>query len=472
MNDIAPRLFRIIDGAWRNRYTIIVPILVFPVLGLVVGFTSPKHYKAHTSMLIQETAKMNPFLEDFAVSAMLKERVEGLKTLLHSRHILNEVASDLGLIEKNSSDLEKDRVIAELSSNLSMQIAGKDLIRIDYRSNRKEHIQETLAAISRHFVEQLLAPERSSIKDSSSFLKQHLDKRRKELDKAEESLFSFRSENAETLPELHSSNIDRLNELKQTLAERKAELAGAVKNVGGLKQLLSRTNPVIGKLEEQIVLNRSELALLRARYTEKHSKIQAIQRTLRRLEAERNIAIESTQSIVDTNQLWDIASSQSTVKNGKSSLLISQLENLQIAKQKADGLTQEISRLEEMVQKLEQRVRSFGEKENQLIRLKRDLNVKRGLYEELLERYEMAQVTGSLGQFEQSKRVKIIDRPFTPSAPANPHIILFILAGLIGGIFLGTGLAIARELTDTTIRYKKTFEELSGLPVITRIPVC
>ncbi len=460
------------DAAWRNRYTIIFPIIVLPLIGLFIGLTNPKHYKAHTSMLIQETAKMNPFLEDFAVSAMLKERVEALKTLLHSRHILNQVAIDLALVNDDSDDAKKDLIIAKLSSNLSMQVAGKDLIRIDYKSNHREGMKETLAAISHYFVEQLLAPERSSIRDSSSFLKQHLDKRRADLDSAEDALFKFRSENAETLPELHSSNIDRLNELKQTLAERKAERAGAVRNFDELKQLLSKTNPVIGKIEEEIVKNRSSLALLKSRYTEKHSKIQAILRALRRLEVEKSAAIESTESIVSADQLWDIASSQTSNADGKQSLLMSQMENLQIAKQKADGLEQEIIRLEQLVGQLEKRVQGFGEKESRLVRLKRDLNVKRELYEELLERFEMAQVTGSLGKFEQSKRVKIIDRPFNPSAPANPHVALFVIAGLIGGIFLGIGFAVLKEITDTTIRYKKTFESIANLPVITRIPAC
>ena len=74
MTGLASRFLVIFESAWRRRYAIIVPALLLPVLGGIVGHMAPKKYAAHTSMLIQETAKMNPFLEDLAISAMLKER--------------------------------------------------------------------------------------------------------------------------------------------------------------------------------------------------------------------------------------------------------------------------------------------------------------------------------------------------------------------------------------------------------------
>ncbi len=63
-------------------------------------------------------------------------------------------------------------------------------------------------------------------------------------------------------------------------------------------------------------------------------------------------------------------------------------------------------------------------------RLQRNVNIKRQLYDELTERYEMKlQLTGALGVFEENKRVKIIDLPFTPSIKSNMPSFIFILAG-------------------------------------------
>ncbi len=472
MTSLSHRIYYMLEGAWRRRYLIVIPILVLPILGLVSGMLSVKKYKSHTTMLIQETAKMNPFLEDLAVSAMIKERMAALDTLLHSRFILKGVAQSQGLVTDKSKPEEQDEIIERLSGSLSMNMPGKDLIRIEYKSSSPDGMKEMLEAITKHFVQQLLAPERSSMQDSAYFLKQNLILRQKELEEAESALAKFRSEHAAELPELHTSTVTRLVQLKQRLAERTASLAGARKSLGGIGQQLSKTNPVLGRIEEQVVLIRGELALLLARYTEKHSKVKAALRNLRRLEKERLKVIEETEaSAMNPDQLWAIASNAAMGEDQHSQpLLVSQLENLQKARGQVDALSEEVASLRTSIDDLEKQISQLGKQEQQLSKLHRNLKVKRKLYENLLERHEMARLTGSLGIFEQEKRIKLIDRPFTPSGPTNLPTALFIIAGLFGGIFLGVGLAVIAEMTDSSIRRRDQLEALAGAPVITRLP--
>jgi len=470
MISLTYRFYYLLDSAWRRRYTIALPILLLPFIGLLVGVTSPKQYAAHTSMLIQETAKMNPFLEDLAVSSMLKERMDALQTLLHSRHILGTVAQQRGLVDEQTPPAQYDEVIARLSFGLSVQMAGKDLIRIDYRANNPEGMQQTLEIVSNQFIEQLLAPERSSMKDSSNFLAEHLESRRLELEQAESKLAIFKDKHADNLPELHLSNLSRLAQLRQRLSEREAELAGASRSLGGLDQQLSKTNPVVGRIEEQIIRLRGELALLRARYTDSHSEVRGALRNLRRLEEERRSVLSTTEQRINTEQLWDIASSSRINGDDSQPLLISQLQNLQTARSQVDALQEETRSLTEMIRQLAQQTADFGTHEQQLATLERGMNVKRELYENLQQRYEMARVTSSLGLFEQEKRVKIIDQPFTPNTPTNLPLLMFVIAGLFAGCALGSGLAVMLELGDSTIRRRDQLETLTGVPVLSRIP--
>lgn len=471
MSNINNRIFHIIGGAWRRRYVILIPVFIMPVLGLLVGSMSSKQFSSHTSMLIQETAKMNPFLEDLAVSAMLKERIDALKTLLHSRHILGLVALERELLDEESSPEKHDEVIEKLSDSLSLQMSGKDLIRIDYNSDSPDDMKENLEAISKHFVEQLLAPERSSMADTSNFLSQHLEHRQQELTKSEVALAEFKNKHSAELPELHLTNIARLAKLKQRLAEREAEFSGASKKLGSIDQQLSKTNPVLGRIEEKIVTIQGELALLKARYTNKHSRIQGALRNLKRLQEERLIIISERKPNTDIDQLWVIANSTSiTSDNAVQPLLISQLENLQLVRSEVDGLQEEISSLKKMTNELEEQTSRYGENETEYSKLERDIQVKRDLYDDLLIRHEKAHITRSLGIFEQDKRIKIIDQPFTPTAPDNIQTYLFVIAGVIGGLLIGCGVATILELSDTTLRRRDHLEAIAGVLVISRIP--
>jgi polysaccharide chain length determinant protein (PEP-CTERM system associated) len=448
-------------------------MLILPIVGLLVANMNAKYYTAHTSLLIQETANMNPFLQDFAVSAMLKERVATIKTLLHSRHILAKVAEQQGLIDANTDSDQRDRVVNRLSSALKVTMPGKDLIRIDYKSDRADNMKQTLENVSEHFIEQLLAPERSSMKGSTKFLQQQLEQRRADLETAEQNLADFKDRYVTDLPELHSINITRFTQLKQQLAEKQAAMAGASRSLGGLDAQLSKTNPVVGRLEEQIIRLNGDLALLRARYTDRHSKIQAILRKLRSLEAERQNNLANNSQSLDTNKLWQIANNVNNADGEpkQQPLLISQLESLQTSRNNVQGLEEEIKSLQVMIAELENNLSGYGNLERTLIKLERDLDVKRELYDELLKRYEMARITGSLSLFEQSKRVKVIDKPYTPMSPSNFPALIFVLAGLVGGAFLGVGLVIILEFLDTSVRYRSQLENITGTAVFGRIPV-
>ena len=123
-----------------------------------------------------------------------------------------------------------------------------------------------------------------------------------------------------------------------------------------------------------------------------------------------------------------------------------------------------------MIHTFEKQAASFGADERQSSKLERDLTRKQQLYEDLLNRYEMAKMTRALGHFEQKKRVKIIDLPYTPAAPSNYPLALYLLSGLVAGLLLGNGLAVLFAATDNRIFRRDQLERLSSVPVICRIP--
>lgn len=488
-------IYLILLGAWRQRYMILVPVLLLPLIGAIVATTRGKIYDTHTTILIQETSKLNPFLEDLAVSTNLKERMAALDTLVHSRHVLFSVAEELALINAESSEAEKDRAIQRLSAGIGVNQRGKDLVQISYRANNPDDMKQILQVVSKHFVEQLLAPERSSIEKSEEFIKSQIALQKEALLASESALSNFKQRHATDLPAFHGGNVKRLRELRQLLAEKRIELAGASAALGSMDQQLSSTNPVVGALEKRIVALTGELALLRSRYTDQHSRVLYVQRQLTHLREKRNYLIEKTASLtpVQIERLWQLAMSTSlpaaddysgdggddmAAAGGRavadssqiSTLLVSQLQDIQKSKTREKRLLQEITSLEAQIKTMDRQVKSFAGVERELTDLQRELETRQTLYNEFLKRYEMAKVTGSLGKFEEKNRIKIIDKPFTPSRPSNIPALVFVIAGLLGGIALGIGLAVICELLDSSLRRSEQLQLLTQAPVLARIP--
>ncbi len=465
----------ILSAIWRHRYLIVFPVITLPIIAVIVCFIAPRNWQTHTTILVQESAKMNPFLEDLSVSTDLENRMTTLDTLLHSRHTLISVAQDLALIDDKSTDFQKDQLVRELSAALKVKLIGKDLVNLVYQADSPENIVDVLLAVRARFLEKLLAPEISAIDASESFLTTQLSLKTADLQKSELKLANFKQYNAEQLPQLYSANSNRFSQLSMLLEQRKIELSGAIAAKRTIRSRLAQVDPVMSEIEQNIVTTKSELAILRSRYTDQHSKVEAALRKLSQLEDERESQSRASYKItdVDLNRLWEVASSMQDgdLDKNQNLLLVSQLQELQLADSHVEKIREEINSIEKQRKTLKTSLAGTGEMERQLLELERDLKVKRDLYSDLLYRYEKAKITGALGRFEQPERIKIIDEPYQPSSPTNSPLSMFLLAGIIGGLFLGGGLALFAELADTSIRARYQLELITSTPIITRLPI-
>ena len=474
-NEILKNLFRLLSIAWRRRYLLCVPMLIMPMVGFVVSFMAPKFYEAHTTILLQDTSELNPILEDFSVSTNLEERQSALKILLKSRKVLGSVAEELGYVTNESTQFEIDEQIAELSRSLSI-VFGGELVKIYYRTQSKQDIEFLLNTVTKHFLNIVLAPHKSWQRTSITFLKDQVERQWESLKVSENKLAEYKTKYALELPQLHKANVTRLAELRQKLMEKQTDLAGAEAALEEFNNNLIQTNPVIGKLEERLISTRAEMSMLRSKYTERHSKVQATQREMERLEVERQRLIAESRSLQpeDIKRLWNLAASSpagvTQGQPGQATILASQLQAVQEANARVTSLHNEVKSISSLADELKQKVQSFAQVERSLVELERDYNIKQKLYDDFLNRYEMARVTGDLGEYEEAERVQVIDEPFTPSSPNKLPAALFIIAGFFAGLGIGTGLTAIAEISDTSLRLQETIEKMAGIPVLARLP--
>ncbi|TCT06577.1 hypothetical protein [Aquabacter spiritensis] len=463
--------------AWRRRFLAFVPILLLPPLAFIAATLAPQRYETRMTLLVQEPSKLNPILNDIAVNPNLKERMSALIALAHSEVVLGRVLEDLGRIGPNTDPRERETLVRSLSSAVNIQLVGTDVIEMRLRALDPVSPSITLEALSKRFIERLVSPERTAVEDSERFLKGQMNERRQALDAAERAYTQFKTANADKLPALYNSTVQRLAQLEQQIETKEMDLGTASATLEDLRRRLATTNPLIGRIEEGIVQVSADLASLRARYTDQHSEVQAAERKLARLEEERQHLLSSARDIqnVDLDRLWNLAAGV-TQTNGQGDetrtapLLVSQLQKLQEAQAKRVGLEKEVEQLKAASVMLQRDIAAFGPIEQQQQMLERAVTSTRENYDALAKRYEMARITGALGQFEAPERVKTLEPPSNPAQKVTPGYFLYILAGIFAGFALGGALAGAAELLDTRLRRPQDFARVLGVPVIARIP--
>jgi len=467
-------IYRFIEIIWRRRYYLGISIILAVFIASLVSIVTPKRYGSHTSILVQESSLLNPFLEDLSVSFNLEDRMVALRVLVHSRHILFTVAEKNLLIGKNSDYLAKDVIVKKLSEAITLKLSGADLVIITLTWDDPSQMESILNSVSQLFIDSLMAPSRASIISSEQFLLTQLELRRDKLVVAEEKMAAFRRQHLGVLPELFIQNNQTLFSIYSEIRDKDIELSGAYGQLNSLKLKLAQTNPVIGIVEEQIVSAEAKLSLLKASYTSNHSKVQSVELQLNNLRNEQKRLLSKHVEFTDEqlNQLWNLASvADSGDGDGKTpSLLLSQLENLQTAQSRVIQLENEIAMLHQQSKRLTSNVAMEADVAKELSALERDLIVNTKLYHDLLNRHEMAKVTGELGRHEESEKIKVIDRAFTPGYPTNLSISLYIVIGLIGGIGCGISLTVAAELLDDTLWHVRKVSAFNNIDILARLP--
>lgn len=446
-------------------------MLVLPILGGLAGHFLPKTYEAKMTVLIEEPGKLNPFLEDLSVKTNLKDRMAGLTALLTSRHMLQAVALDLGLLSKDSSDKDIDRVVSDLSTAVGVQLIGADVIELRYRAHTPAGIDKALMSIGQRFMERVEAPEDSSMRGSVAFLDRQLQEVTKRLETAEGEVANYRAANAQMLPDQRATILQHLSVLRDQLSEHEVKLTGAESDFEEARSRMAKTDPVIGRLEQDIVAARGDLVVLRSRYNDAHSKVQAALRRLERLEQERSDLVKSGEEAlpVDLDRMWNMAAVARKDGDNAPPLLVSQMAALEAARTRLEQVRAETASLRRSVDDLSAKVEASGEIERELDKRNRAVAETQDLVQSLRKRFEMAKITGDLSRFQAPERIKVIDRPTVPSAPMKALTMMFAIGGVFGGLFLGAGLAVALELSDTSVRRIRQMESITGVPVLGRL---
>ncbi len=91
-------------------------------------------------------------------------------------------------------------------------------------------------------------------------------------------------------------------------------------------------------------------------------------------------------------------------------------------------------------------------------------------YDDLMKKYMEANVAQGLEKGQMGDRFTLIDPARLPEKPVRPNIPVFLLAGLVLGVTTGAGVAAVKEAGDKTIYTVDALARVLSVPLVSGIP--
>lgn len=410
-----------LDAVHRRRLLLLVSTLSILTLGLAYALFGPKTYVAKSLMLLQETGRANPLTRELP-SARMQDRIAGLNALLKSDRVLQHVINDLSEGMPNDPK-QLAASIRNLSNAISLELIGTDFLEFQLKGSSPVGLGKQLEAVTSRFIEALL-PEQ----DAQSATQVILDKRKEELDLAARDYARLKDLAGNWAPLNGSTRAAHLSEQRQKLQDRTKETWAVGADLDILRLKLNDGN-----------------ALPRERAKDR------VQQDIVKASAQIS-ELEAGQS--------GISPQLQTLKTKRS-----ELQKLQKTEERYQALQGEIDQLTKDVQ-IAQRDSVI---ESDLLAQSARVKKARDAYESYQKRYKIASGTRSSNILNAPERIKLIDAPRDPEFPVNSRLKI-LLASLAASLLVAVALAVLAEIIDQTVRYADVLEDLTGVPVLARLP--
>ncbi|MCK1536083.1 MULTISPECIES: AAA family ATPase [unclassified Bradyrhizobium] len=462
-------LFSYLDIIRRQFPTMIAILSACLIVAMLYLFTAAPQYTSTASMVI-DTRKVQLFqqqsmLGDVAIdSATVETQVEILKSenislaVIRDLHLIDDPEftgtggallgaisglfysssplSEFELVRKALEQFAKNRVIKRLSTTYVMEIG--------FTSRDPAKAAKIANTIADAYIVDQLEAKYQATRRASVWLQDRIKELRTQASAAQRSVVDFKTANNIVNTGGRLMNEQQLAEVNSQLVLAHAATAEAKARLDRLNSILKQEipdasvadalkNETIVKLRAQYVDIASKESIWSTKYG--HDHLAAVNLRRQMDEIKKNIIDELRRIQESYKSDYDIAMTRE--------------ESIKASLNAAVSESQLTNQAQIQLRELESTAQSY-----------------QAMYDNFLQRYMESVQQQSFPITE----ARIISAATTPLKKSHPKSLIVVMAGLLGGLLLSFGVAMARELTDNVFRTTQDVEEILGTSCLAILP--
>ncbi len=469
MDELIRQSVIVLRGIWQRRWVGLAVAWLVGIAAGVVVWKIPDRYEATARIFVDTQSVLKPLMTGLVVQPNLEQQVGLLSRRLISRPNVDKLVGMAGLDGEIKSKADRDALVDQLMSRLSIETSGKDNIyRLTFFDTEPARGQRVVDSLTTIFLQSLQGEKRSDSAEAKKFIDEQIRVYEEKLREAETRLKEFRLRNL-GLTEGDKGFSGQMDEMSGELGKARLELREAEnkrdelrRQIAGEEAILvspaadSGVTSLTPELDARLDTLKRNLDSLLQRFTEDHPDVIGAKRVIAQLEEQRR----REASAKAKNGVPKGAATYSTNPVYRELKVSLAREEANVA-----SLRTRAAEYEARYRQLKDKAALVPRVEAELAQLNRDYEINKKNYELLVSRRESAEISGDMESAEGAS-IRIVEPPRVSRHPVFPNRPLLILAAL--AMALGAGIAASFLLTRIwpTFADTTTLREVSGLPVL------
>lgn len=459
MNSIYEEVRVALHSVWQRRWLAILVAWGVALIGWLALSTIPNTYQSKASVFVQAQTLLPDKLG--MTENERRNDLQGITQTLTTQENLEKVVRGTDLVKLAATPRDVANLASGLRKQIEVEALQDNLFEISAEAGIGALSNGENARLSRDIVQKLLdlfvegnlSGDRVETTQALRYLDAQLAQREKALQEAEGKRVAFEQKHIGLLPGVGSAS-QRMDAARAELGQVESNLMAAQGGLTALNAQLGSTPATIAGAGGAGGVSRSaaieaQMAEGAARgWTDSHPDMQALRRQLGSARAaDRGGRVASAGS--SPNPMYATIRSMQAEKQASVAALSARKAQLQA----------------EMAQYQSRQIQEPGVAAEQA-RINRDYEVLKAQYDKLLADREEVRLRGSLQTDTDAVKMRVIEPPVLPGAPAAPNRPLLLTLILLAGLGAGAGVAFAMSQLKTSYATAGRLERASGLPVI------
>jgi polysaccharide chain length determinant protein (PEP-CTERM system associated) len=435
----------------------------------------PELYRSETLIMVIPQRVPDQYVKS-TVTATIEDRLPSISNQILSRSRLERTITDFNLYSEARTQGIMEDIVQQMRKDITVQLEGQDSFRVTYVSTDPRTAQQVTARLASLYIEENLRDRENLAEETNLFLDSQLNEAKDRLVEYEKKLEEYRRRYAGQLPSQLESNLQAIQNAQLQLRsvsesinrgrERRLLIERQIVDTETLP--LAVIQPAVPAAQDeplttarQLEAVRTQLDVLRLRYTPDHPTVRSLERTVRELEAK----------LQEESQRPKTAEAPSPAELARQKRLSDLKAELEIIDHQLASSEAEENKLKQLTAAYQAKVEVLPTRESELVELTRDYATLQAAYTGLLTKREESKVAANLERRQIGEQFRILDPASLPERPYNQSQRLGTMAsGAVAGLAIGVLLALFLEYRDSTFRREEDVVRVLTLPVLGVVP--